>query len=200
MPEIDTSNPFTENILFILREQHEKIREKFDMGMGWEKWAQAELGLEMERTVERLRGGGMELYPFQREVPVYGGANLRCVCDFMLEDARADVRQLHIGELKCLIKTESTADFVARLLESVREIFYGDVKEEYLIRAKATTAWVFAITVTKDLARDAEFQRKMLLEMDYIGASDWRSGVSNISPDGAIKLWAWSVTENVPGA
>lgn len=59
---------------------------------------------------------------------------------------------------------------------------------------------MFAITVTEDLARDEEFHRKMLMEMDYIGASDWQPGLSNISPDGAIKLWAWSVTENVPSA
>lgn len=200
MPEIDTSNPFTGNILFILREKHERIREKFDMGLGWEKWAQPELGLEMERTVDRLRGEGMELSPFQREVPVYGGASSRCISDFMLEDARVDVDQLYIGELKCLIKTESTANFVARLAEDVRKIFYGDWKEEYLAQARAVTAWVFAITVTEDLSKDEEFHRAMLSKMDYIGGSDWTPGVSNISPDGAIKLWSWSVTENAPGA
>lgn len=168
MPEFDTSNPFTGNILRILREQHERIREKFDMGMGWEKWAQPELGLEMERTVDRLRGEGMELSPFQREVPVYGGASSRCICDFMLEDARVDVGQLHIGELKCLIKTEPTANFVERLAEDVRKVFYGYWKKEYLTRAQVITAWVFAITVTEDLAKDEEFHRAMLSKMDYI--------------------------------
>ncbi|CAG9971408.1 unnamed protein product [Clonostachys byssicola] len=92
-----------------LAPQTEKVVKIFEMGLGWELWAQAELGIQ--RISEKTENDEQEDRSWRtecsRERKVYAGTNQRC--DFLtsyklLSDYQPSKYLREFLELKCLIR------------------------------------------------------------------------------------------------
>lgn len=178
------SNFFAQHFIRALGPQSAKVHEIFAMDLGWEVWAQIELGLEMKRAVNSGLAE-FELGQFKREVMVYQGTEQRC--DFLLEMGLAHVRHLHFVELKCLCGRETAASFIGRLRQDFEKVKTAEPERSWVGQARYVTGWVAAITV--DRARDGKIDGKMN-QLGLEQAIQWNC--ANVTQDGVIKVWTWS--------
>lgn len=174
-----------------LAPQERKVSAIYGMSLGWEVWAQIELGLEMARALRNSGRAEMQFGRFQREFVAYNATPPQRA-DFMLETSLAHVRHLHFGELKCLIGREAATSFTARVTQDINKVKGARPNANWVgtgrDAARAVTGHVIAITVDpeRNLRIDAEMNR--LAQQQGI-----RWDMAPISADGVtIKVWVWS--------
>lgn len=118
----------------------DKILDIYDMGCGWEVWAQVELALEERQALSKPQSN-YTTPNFERERSVYRRSRKRC--DFVTEFSTKDGKKhRHFVEFKCLNKANTPDAFANLVKKDYDKIMGAKVKKKWSKDVHYLAGWV----------------------------------------------------------
>lgn len=179
---------YTQHIRKTLSPMENKVVEIYNMGYGWESWAQVELALEMRATITKPGYADITTPKFMREKTVY--TNQRC--DFATEYCTLDGKKIcYFAELKCLSRGYTTNGFAELVADDYRKVKEAKLKDNYTRGVDYLGGWVVAITVDPERTGGIDnVMRKLAKDEGFEWLNNWEYSPSNP----VIKAWTWTKT------
>lgn len=177
---------YAQHVFKTLNSQLDKVRAIYDMGYGWEVWAQVELSLEQRATLTDPNSAHGALWEFKRESKVYDGTGDKC--DFLMSYKRQGETGLdyHFVELKCLRK-DKLSDFISAVRADIKKVKNAKPLPDWTQQAAYIGGWVMAVTVNPNNDSRVNPAMEQLAKEEGI---QW----TGRGTDSVIGAWTWTRT------